>query len=88
MARDVVARSITATRTIRLSSRAVVQRGAMVEGWYCVKKTGFQRSHGITEKEDLRIRRRTIAYSTLYASDIRPAVGTPLTQCTVRNQLL
>ncbi|GFT62499.1 HTH_Tnp_Tc3_2 domain-containing protein [Trichonephila clavipes] len=41
-------------------------------------------SRGTTEREDLRIR----SHRTAFSAEIRAAVGTPLTQRTVRNQLL
>ncbi|GFS92971.1 integrase catalytic domain-containing protein [Trichonephila clavipes] len=46
-----------------------------VHGWYCIKKTGFKRPCGTTEREDRRIRHTAVAHCTVSAAEVQAAVG-------------
>lgn len=52
------------------------------------RRPGSGRPRGTTEREDRRIRRTAVAHRTASAAEIRAAVGTTVTQRTVRNRLL
>ncbi|GBM29648.1 hypothetical protein AVEN_125295-1 [Araneus ventricosus] len=52
------------------------------------RRPGSGRPRGTTEREDRRIRRTAVSHRTASAAEIRAAVGTTVTQRTVRNQLL
>ena len=52
------------------------------------RRPGSGRPRGTTEREDRRIRRTAVTHRTASAANIRAAVGTTVTQRTVRNRLL
>ncbi|GBN57469.1 hypothetical protein AVEN_214902-1 [Araneus ventricosus] len=52
------------------------------------RRPGSGRPRGTTEREDRRIRRTAVSHRTASAAEIRAAVGTTVTQRTVRNRLL
>ena len=52
------------------------------------RRPGSGRPCATTEREDRRIRRMAVAHRTASAAEIRAAVGTTVTQRTVRNWLL
>ncbi|GFV19730.1 HTH_Tnp_Tc3_2 domain-containing protein [Trichonephila clavipes] len=53
-----------------------------------LSQEGWVMARGPTERECHRFRRNTMAHPTESAAEIRPAVGTTMTQRNVRNRLL
>ncbi|GFU83252.1 transposable element Tc1 transposase [Trichonephila clavipes] len=51
------------------------------------RRPGSGRQRGTTEREYCRIRCTAVAHHTAYAAEIRAAVGTTVTQRTVKNRL-
>ncbi|GFX04666.1 hypothetical protein TNCV_1912111 [Trichonephila clavipes] len=51
------------------------------------KRTGFGWIRGTTEREDRSIQSMAVAHRTVSTAEIRAAVGTTVTQGTVRNRL-